>query len=92
MGFLIKVDHIPVEVHPANGSDFSAEEIHELIGGHFELVPLKNDMMLLVDEEGKIKSQEYNVMATAVAKENCIYPFNDFIAGDALLCNSIEVK
>lgn len=80
-----------MSVSPLNGTDFSVEEIHNLINGFFELVHCKDGILMLVDEEGKLKELEYNFEATLYAKEHCVYPFNDFIVGDVLICRNDEV-
>ena len=92
MAKVILVDGQVTDVTPANGSNFTAEEIHNLLHGYFEMVPLKNNMMLLCDEEGKLKQLDYNTVATNIAKTFCLYKFDDYIAGPAMLCTDFEVK
>ena len=91
MAKLIKTDGTVTTVTPVNGSDFKAEEIHNLIGGHFEMIPLDNNACMLVDDNGKISGKEYNFDATQVAKERATDPFSDYVAGDALVCEEGEV-
>lgn len=38
MAYLIKTDGTVTEVHPANGTNFSLEELQKFVGGHIELV------------------------------------------------------
>lgn len=91
MATLIKTTGEKILVSPQNGTDFSAEEIHDLIDGFFEVIQCKDGSMILVDDEGKLKEKEYNFEATVNARLHCVYPFNDFIVGDVLVCGPGEV-
>ena len=61
-----------------------AEEIHRLVGGFFENVYLPyfpvSDIVMSVDEEGKLKGKPVNILATLMYRN--LY---DFIVGDALI-------
>ncbi len=44
------------EVRPANGTDYTLEELQGFVGGYIELVPVRNkEVLLVVDEEGRLK-------------------------------------
>ena len=40
---------------PKNGTDFSLEELKEVVGGYIEIFDLHNGQILVVNVEGKLK-------------------------------------
>lgn len=88
MSKLIKADGTTVEVRPNNGTDYTLEELQGFVGGYIEIVPTyKDDEILVVNEEGKLEGLPFNKEATLLARISW-----DYIAGDALLCKSREVR
>ena len=79
------------EVEPKNGTDFSLEELRGYIGGHIEIVPLKNNRLMIVDEEGKLKNLPYNKPATEIYDKES-FCVADIIVGNALICKGGQVK
>ena len=78
-------------VVPANGGDFTLEELQGMVEGLIEIVPLTKNVIMVVNEEGK-GVLPINVPATIIAKaQGAIFPF-DYIAGNALMCPSDMVK
>lgn len=89
MGRIIKADGTSVEVSPANGRDYSYEELTKIVGGYIEIIPCKKaGDILVINEEGKLENLPYNDEATLLAN---IFPL-DYIVGDALLCKDSEVR
>lgn len=41
-------------MQPANGSDFTLEEMQAIVGGYIELVELDGSTTMVVNEEGKL--------------------------------------
>lgn len=79
-------------VLPANGTDFSLEELQGFVGGYIEVVHITENVIMVVNEEGKAQRLEPNGMATVLAKAHgAIFP-HDYIAGNALMCPSDMVK
>lgn len=65
------------------------EEIQNLVGGYIEVLPLKDNLVMIIDEEGKLKNRQKNELATAILQ----YYVNtsDYIVGHALLvCTNEE--
>lgn len=90
-GILITATGVTVGVAPANGEDYSLEELQRLVGGWIEIVTLTENSIMVVNEEGK-GCLPKNVRATVMAKAlGAIFP-EDHIAGNALLCASDMVK
>ena len=76
-------------VHPKNGTDFKLEELRKIVGGHIEIAETKFDGIIMVlDEEGKLKEKPINRMATHMYK----YGDQDPIVGNVLICNKNQIK
>lgn len=82
--WLLETDGTQKEVKPKNGTDFSLREVYELL--ECEMVQAHRtpqpDMMLLMDEEGKMKDVDINVQASRLVKPYLLT--GDFIVGKAL--------
>ena len=74
------------ETKPSNGSDFSLEEMKEIVGGWIELVYPSRcpDLLMVVNEEGLLKKLPGNMGASAL--------MGQMIAGDVLVCPKEMVK
>jgi hypothetical protein len=69
---VIKPDGTIQEVVPASGTTFSYEELRQHVGGgYIEILrmPGTGKAMMVIDEEGKIKQQPYNDVATKLWRE-----------------------
>lgn len=80
---LFKTDGTTMEVQPKNGNDFSLEELNDFVGGHIEIVTLRNNFMV-VNEEGKLNRLPVNHNATTMFQSE--YGETDYIVGNALVC------
>lgn len=88
---LIKSDATTAGVFPANGADFKLKELQGFVGGLIEIVYLTDDVIIVINEEGK-DALPLNMMATVMAKaQSAIFP-SDYICGDVLMCPSEMVK
>lgn len=70
-------------VEPDNGKTFTLEELQEIVGGPIEVIGL-DDLLLVINEEGKLRGLRFNVQATVLYRKNC--KVCDYIVGNALLC------
>jgi hypothetical protein len=76
---------------PANGTDFSLEELQQMVGGHIEIVRLSSGYIIVIDEEGKLKGKPVNAPASLLY--DISYPgIDDAIVGTAVWCKSEMVK
>ena len=90
-GILISATGASIGVAPANGSDYTLEELQSYVDGYIEIVTLTANTIMVINEEGKGVLPK-NVYATVMAKAlGAIFP-EDHIAGNALLCASDMVK
>lgn len=90
MAQIIKTTGEIVDITPKNGTDFTLEEMQSIVGGWIEIQNLNNGRKMVVDEEGKLKGKDINIIATNCYREQ-VSPF-DCVVGDVLLCNSNEIK
>ena len=90
MARLYKTNGEVIEVSPKNNRDFTLEELQSFVEGDIEIINLTPDKILIVNEEGKINKLPFNELATELWKK--YYGRTDYIVGNALLCNSDEVR
>lgn len=90
-GLLITPEASVTPLVPANGRDFTLEELQRSVGGCIEILDLTPKTIMIVNEDGKGRLYP-NMMATVIAKaSNAILP-RDYIAGNAVMCASDMVK
>lgn len=75
-------------VDPANGKDFSLEELNEIVDGYIEILHI-GDKLLVYNEEGKLQNLQYNATATCLINAAGI---KDYIVGNALFCDKDKIK
>lgn len=90
MARLYKTNGEVIEVSPKNNRDFTLEELQNFVEGDIEIINLTTEKILIVNEEGKINKLSFNESATELWKK--YYGRTDYIVGNALLCNSDEVR
>jgi hypothetical protein len=86
---IIRTDGTFTDIQPNNKKDFSLKELQEIVGGYIEIVHFKNGMIMVVDEEGKLKGYDYNKEACKIFLTEYS---NDFIVGNILYCKRKFVK
>ena len=64
--------------------NITLKEMQEVVGGYIEFLYLKDNLVMVVNEEGKIVGLPYNLNATQLVQENNI---QDIIVGDVLVIN-----
>jgi hypothetical protein len=84
MATFLRTDGTSEIITPANGVNWSLEELQTLVGGYIEVARTKDRKWLVVDEDGKQKNKPPNVAATALF----LYGDFDIIVGDALVVNT----
>lgn len=90
MARLYKTNREVIEVSPKNNRDFTLKELQNFVEGDIEIINLTTKKILIVNEEGKINKLPFNESATELWKK--YYGRTDYIVGNALLCNSDEVR
>lgn len=88
---IIRTDGTISEAYPANGTDFTLEEMQSAVGGMVETVALDEDNLMLVNEEGKLLALPYNQQADMLFRY-CHNITDDQIVGDVLICKINQMK
>lgn len=82
---------ISLIITPANGQTFTLEELQTAVGGYIETIELLDGRVMVINEEGKLENLPKNPIATAVALDAGIAK-NDYIVGNALVCDASMLK
>lgn len=86
------------EIVPANGTDFSLEELQALVGETIDIQALPGaEEILVLNDNGKLDGLMENLAATAVWRKAfpiAQYPVNndELIVGDVIVCDKSMVK
>ena len=91
---LLKASGEVMEIEPKNGTDFKLDELYKHLNCSLvEVINLNQDDIMVVDDEGKLKSNNVvNVNATMLAQENRAIVFWDYVVGDAIVCNRKMIR
>jgi len=74
---------------PANGTDYTLEEMQAAIGGGYvQILATIDGRIMIVDEEGKLKGFSRN---EAASREVILFA-GDYISGDALVCEKSQIQ
>lgn len=71
MKILFKEPNRPFEVKEIENN---LETLQQLVGGYIEVVPYKDNIVIICDEEGKLKGKEINIsFSYDVIAGNCLF-------------------
>ena len=90
MAELIKQDGNIEQVRPANGRDFTLEELQAFCGGYVQEVSLRDGRVMWCNEDGKVYGLELNERATAIAEDAGALLVGDYVVGDVVICKDTE--
>lgn len=79
-----------INVEPKNGSTFTCEELQKYVGGLFEFVWLKNNIIMVCNEEGLLEHLPLNPRALDYAWK-LGYGYN-YVVGNVLFIKDNEVE
>jgi hypothetical protein len=88
MAKLIRSNGTIEEIHPANGVNFELRELQTLVGGYIQLARTHDGAFMVLDEEGKLKSKPFNLLATTLYR----YGEHDPIVGDVIIGKHLEIN
>jgi hypothetical protein len=80
-------DGTTTELEPADGDQFTLEQMQEAVGGYVEQLAFPDGELLLFDEDGRMKQLPFNERATRWLRERGRY---DSIVGPAMACHARE--
>lgn len=89
MATIFKIDGKIEIIKPANGTDFSLNEMKEIVNGYIEILPIGENLLMVCNEEGKLMGLPVNENATLAVLG---YGIIDIIAGDVLICRTDEIR
>lgn len=78
-----------IETSPKNGTNYTLEELKEIVGGYIEIIHLTENKIMVVNEEGKLNNLPYNDNATLRFR---FFKTIDFIVGDTLVCHTNRIR
>lgn len=92
MAMLFPANGNPIAVKPANSTNFTIEELRELIGGYVEYLTLDNGEIAIFDEEGgaDLKNLPYNSSGSRYVNKHLKYYI--FLLGPVLICKKEQFK
>jgi len=85
--FYVTTDGRIEEILPANGKDFKLEEVQKRVEGYIEIVYLQNNLIMIINDEGKY-DKPFNALATVAAHHDLAIADYDYICGDVVICPS----
>lgn len=83
-GLLVKCLGKPERIE-FSGNMVTLKEMQDCVKGYIEFVRIPNNMIMVVNEEGKIDGLEFNTSATLFLQNNGI---SHIIVGDVLIIDS----
>ena len=90
MAQIIKSNGETKTVEPKNGTDFKLEELQAIVGGYIQIAYLRDDEIMVMDDEGKLKEKDLNLQASLRNRRD-VNPY-DSVVGDVLICKTNQVK
>ena len=86
MNKLLFHDGTFVNIKHNNSKDFTLEDLQQYVGGYIQLIPLQDNLVMVINEKGKLLSLPRNDKATELA--NFHPDFDDYIVGNVVICKS----
>lgn len=91
MAYHIAADGDIKGITPENGTDFSLGEAQRVVEGYIEVLPLTDDQIMILNDEGKF-CKDYNAVATVIAELHHAIFDGDYICGDVIICPAEMLK
>ena len=85
MATIIKINGETENIEPENGKIFTLKELQQVVNGLIEIVYLNEDKLMIVDEEGLLKS---NPMINREASNIANQP----IVGQVIIINRDQIE
>lgn len=85
-GYIVLKANGDIELHDSDQVDFTLEELQKAVGGYIQIVRgCITQMLLVIDDEGKLKNKPVNPLATMLYA-----PGIDCIVGDVVIGTSFN--
>ena len=94
MAKLYRTDGTAQDITPKNGKDFQLKELYEALGCELvEAIRIPTaGKIVIIDEEGKLNGKDINGDMTYYLRYHSVIASWDFIVGDAIMCDSDELR
>lgn len=91
---IIKTDLSIAEASPANGTDFSLEELQKVVDGYIEVLYFNGHEgpFMVLNDEGKLRELPENPIATMIARNFDLIGMTDCIVGDVVVIPPGQLK
>ena len=86
MNKLIFYNGTIINIAPSTSNKFTLTELQKYVGGYIQVIPLQDDLVMVINEEGKLLGLPRNDKATELANFHSNY--NDYIVGNVVICKS----
>lgn len=90
-GVVINANGACKTVKPANGVEFTLDELKTFVEGYIEGIQLDNNMWAFCNEEGKLQDLQINFAATMYCRDHGWYD-HDFLVGNIIICGEGAVS
>jgi hypothetical protein len=90
MAKLIKTDGSVQTIKPLNNETFSLQELQGFVGGYIEIISLKDNTYMVLNEEGKLEGLPINDVATNIWVKN--FGQTDYIVGNVLIADNTQIN
>lgn len=80
-----------VPVSPANGTDFTLDELQKIVGGYVQVIPVAKNRLLVLNEDGYSLNLPTNDIATVRFPFVCTFRARG-IVGDVLECDRNQIQ
>ena len=84
----LKADGSEIQVNPV-GRHFTLKELQACVGGYIEMIPLGEELTMVLNEEGKLNDLPLNAKATKLFR--LYHGDTDFIVGDVLVAKNEDL-
>lgn len=85
--FILRSNGERVPYRPA-GTTYTLEELQGAVEGYIEIITLPTNLLMVLNEEGKLKGLPRNEMATLLVRVTQAVSAGDFVVGDVLICDA----
>tara|TARA_R110000824_G_scaffold367834_1_gene557062 strand:+ start:290 stop:559 length:270 start_codon:yes stop_codon:yes gene_type:complete len=75
-------------VKPKNGNIFELKELQKIVDGYIQILRTRDERVMVINEEGKIKNLPYNEIATSLY----VYGNHDPIVGDVIVMDRNQMR
>ena len=92
MAKILRTDGSEEQSKPSMGRCYDLEELREIVGGYARSIDLNDGRTMVLNDLADVIGLPINDKATEIAHEAGVVPEDVFLLGDALICETFEMK